>query len=250
MNALTLSGGVSNPAPRPPLGLPRRLIYAHIPTLPGYLDTSDLTQIGEGSERVTYAIQGAPHLVAKVTKPDAADGAFVVFREVRAARNAAWPAAPIPPLYGLQQTAFGPALITGRVTAPTGAPAPTLSQLLGTDAAAAGARQTGNASNIIFPRGLSLRHLDALNQFVERLFDSRLYAHDFNPDNLMFGIRWPGEREAFIAVDGFGDRKRLSRRELVWCSARDKMLAHLRKIEKRTALTWNPDRRIFTNPSL
>ena len=84
---------------------------------------------------------------------------------------------------------------------------------------------------------------------VRRIFDSRLMAFDFNPANLLFGVRWPGDIEGFYLVDGFGDKKRVSDYELFPSRGARKIVMHLRKIAWRTPLVWDKNTLQFSNPT-
>ncbi|WP_280173804.1 YrbL family protein [Fulvimarina manganoxydans] len=188
----------------------------------------DLRYAGAGMERDVYHIASSPGLLAKVVKPGKGEADLACFREFRAYRNAGWPVAPIPKLYGTQVTEFGKAQIVDAILSPDGELGPTLYEV-----AESGA--------------LTERHLMDLNAFVDAVYRLRLTAFRFAPQNVVFGTRFSDRRSGFFIVDGFGDRQRFSRKEL-FARKRSRYLDDaMRRIEMRIGLPWDPMARTFSN---
>lgn len=187
-----------------------------------------MRKVGEGRERIVFALRDEPGLVAKVLKEGVEGGDLVHEREFRALRNAAWPDAPIPFLYGMRKTDHGLAQIADAVGDGEGRAGPTLADLV-TDGQ------------------LAPDDLDALNRFVAALYRSGLAAYDFSPNNLVLGQRASDGAEGFFLVDGFGDRKRFSRKEL-WSAKNRRFIDEaLGKVEQRVGLRWDAAARVFRN---
>lgn len=188
-------------------------------TLPSaMLDAADLTQIGEGGERVIYASAAFPDVVFKLQKPPQARKikqfdlkslllthwpgfhTYSVRQEYKAYVKAMMHLPPghsdlpVARLFGFANSTLGPLQICEKITLDGLAPGPSLAQVF----------RNG---------GLQAEDVSALSHFAQSLLALDLPTHDINRSNIVKG-RGASGQPRFVLVDGVGDIQAIPVRSL------------------------------------
>ena len=140
---------------------------------------------------------------------------------------------PIAHYYGFAQTNLGLGEVTERITNAAGENAPTLKDIHQTDAF----------------------DLDALNAFVNALYEASVCVSDLNPGNIVYGFRHTGPtgedpEQKWVLVDGIGDRFAVPIRTLSTATRRFSIDDAFKRSKKLPGLTWNAKKRQFQRPTL
>lgn len=190
-----------------------------MPAFTGFLDLSKARLVAQGGVRFVYEHDDFPGMLIKIYKPDAIDdeghftgkkrkrmkfrrrlGAFVqVNREVAeflafqarpSNRCGQWP---IAKMFGFVETEIGLGVLTEKLTAPDGGPAPTLVAL-------------------VRGRQFSPRHRAALQRFFQDMEERHICMCDPHPSNIVFAGDIDNDGR-FVAIDGLGAKTLLPVRD-------------------------------------
>lgn len=133
---------------------------------------------------------------------------------------------PISRMLGIVQTNRGAGVVVERIRGLDGGLAPRLGQFLK-------AKRMDEAA------------LEALNDWVRRMFALHIVARDINFSNIVYGTRGAGA--ACFLIDGYGERNLIPLRSMSK-SMNDRALnRQFAEIAKNTGLIWREDQRVFSN---
>jgi hypothetical protein len=207
------------------------------------LSLRDKTPLIEGTHRVLYEVDGAPHLVVKVmrrrvtVKPrnfvkllkyrfrdrylPSAHYRFLyreykTYIDIKLAQEQRRQAPPIAELRGLVQTDLGMGMLAEKIVSRTGALASTV--------------------HAMFLAGELDRHLAGLTHFARSLFDWNLRVNDLNSVNIVLG--WRGGHDEFVIIDGLGDSNIVPIRSWSTRANRRSLEKRLARMADRLALRW------------
>lgn len=132
--------------------------------------------------------------------------------------------APIPMFFGFVKTTAGTGTLWEAICDTKGKMAPTLADIA----------KAGKIQAMIKP----------LNEFAYTCYEIDLVAPDINDRNL--AVRGEGARAELVLVDGFGDHRMVSLREIWPARNRRSLDDRFRKVARKTGLTFDADTRRFS----
>lgn len=87
--------------------------------------------------------------------------------------------------------------------------------------------------------------LEALNVFVNKMFDLHIVARDINFSNIVYGTRGAGA--ACFLIDGYGERNLIPFRSMSRRMNARSLNRQFASIARKTGLVWHSEQRLFSN---
>lgn len=133
---------------------------------------------------------------------------------------------PISRMFGVVQTSRGPGVIVERINGPDKQLAPSLHAFF----------RAGKMDENV---------LEALNEFVERMFRLKIVARDVNLSNIVYGLR--DNREQCILIDGYGERNLIPLRSMSKRLNDRSLNKQFMAIAEGSGLEWDSGARRLSN---